>query len=556
MTTATTTLPATAVPVAESRFAADDRLIRWQLYLGFFAVFIGMVMGLLQSLDRVGIDLYGSFGLASYYQGLTLHGVLNVLVFTFAFNAGFLSYVTSRSLARPLNHRLTQLQFWLMVVGVFLAGWKMLDNSSTVLFTFYPPLRGHPLFYLGLVFVVLSSWATLANLALTCRAWQRDHPGEPLPLQAFISLITYVMWGLASIGIAVEVLALVLPWSMGLIDKIDPQLTRALFWYSGHAIVYFWLMPIYVSWYTMLPRQVGGKLFSDPLTRIVFLAFLVLSVPTGFHHQFSDPGIPTAWKWIHGVTTFGIWFPSAVTAFSVLAALEVGGRARGGKGFFGWMWALPWDNPSVLAQLLAGLVFMLGGITGLVMGSYTLNVIVHNTSFIPGHFHLTIGTGVMLSAMGVAYWLFPALTGRKLAGRGMALASSWFWTIGVLTFSSGQTAAGLSSMPRRTWVSGMSYFVESWHLDNVLTAIGGTIMFMGAMLFFVVITLTLMNKERAVVVMPVTEVYAKATEGPRFIHNIRLWILVAVAMILFSYGPYFIGYLFDPNFVSPPFRLW
>lgn len=555
MATATTALPQSA-SVADSAFAPADRLIRWQLYLGLLAVFVGMVMGLFQALDRVGVDLYQSVGLKSYYQGLTLHGVLNVLVYTFAFNSGFLSWVVSRSLKRPLNPLWTNLQFWLMLVGVVLAGWKMLDNSSTVLFTFYPPLQGHPLFYLGLVFVVLSSWATVANLAVTCRGWQKEHPGEPLPLQAFVSLVTYIMWALASIGITVEVLALILPWSLGLVEKIDPQLTRALFWYTGHAVVYFWLLPIYVSWYTMLPKQAGGKLYSDPLTRIVFLAFLVLSVPTGFHHQFTDPGIPTAWKWIHGVTTFGVWFPSVVTAFSVLAALEIAGRRRGGKGIFGWIWKLPWDNPVVVAQLLAGLVFMLGGISGLVLASYTLNTIVHNTSFIPGHFHLTIGTAVMLSTMGIFYWLIPALTGRKLVGRALAVTSSWFWTLGVLTFSRGLSVAGLAHQPRRTWMAGITYFIESWHLENVMTAIGGTVMFIGAMLFFFVIIATMLNKERVVVELPTTEVYSGPNEGPKWVNNIRLWTLIAIGLILFSYGPYFVQYLFNPNFVSPGFRPW
>ncbi len=81
-----------------------------------------------------------------------------------------------------------------------------------------------------------------------------------------------------------------------------------------------------------------------------------------------------------------------VTAFSVFAALEQGGRKRGGKGLLGWIWKLPWDDPSVSAQLLAGLAFMLGGASGLINASYTVNLVVHNTSFIVGHFHLTVGT--------------------------------------------------------------------------------------------------------------------------------------------------------------------
>ncbi|MBM3684728.1 MAG: hypothetical protein FJW83_09370 [Actinobacteria bacterium] len=84
------------------------------------------------------------------------------------------------------------------------------------------------------------------------------------------------MWFLASLGVAAEVLGILLPWSLGLTETVDPQFTRILFWFSGHPIVYFWLLPVYVSWYLMLPRMVGGSIWSDGLTRIVFLSFLVL----------------------------------------------------------------------------------------------------------------------------------------------------------------------------------------------------------------------------------------------------------------------------------------
>jgi cytochrome c oxidase subunit 1 len=540
-------------------YARDDRFIGPLLVISYSALFFGLLMGLFQALDRMNINLYDAFGLSSYYQGLTLHGVLNVLVFTFAFSAAFLTYVTMRSLKRPMAlHALTQAQFWTILVGVILASWKMLDNSSSVLFTFYPPLKGHPLFYLGLVFLVVSTWCTLANIALTVRAWKQDNPGQAVPLQAFISLVTYTMWGIASVGIAAEVLFLILPWAMGWIEYTDPQLARTLFWFSGHPIVYFWLLPVYVSWYTMLPKQVGGKLFSDPLTRLSFLIFLVLSIPVGFHHQFTDPGVPVGWKWVHAVLTFGVFTPSLMTLFSVVAALETGGRARGGKGLFGWIRALPWDNPSVVAQLLAGIGFMLGGITGLVNASYTLNMIIHNTAFVPGHFHLTVGTGVMLSVMGIAYWLVPALTGKKLWGRRIALANSWLWFIGVLTFSRGQIMGGLEHMPRRTWMSAITYYIDTWVEANQMTAIGGTLMFIGGLCFFIAILGTIfLSQEKVEIEMPMADIVTSAEEAPAFItKRLSLWIGIAVTLILISYGPYLVTYLADPWFVAPGFRLW
>ena len=121
-----------------------------------------------------------------------------------------------------------------------------------------------------------------------------------------------------------------IPWSLGLIAGTDPVLDRTLFWFTGHPIVYFWLLPAYISWYNFVPRQAGGKLFSDPMARVSFILFLVLSIPIGMHHQVTDPGIAEIWKLVHAIFTFGVFFPSLLTFFNVVASLESGGRAHAG----------------------------------------------------------------------------------------------------------------------------------------------------------------------------------------------------------------------------------
>jgi len=535
--------------------------IRWFVYLGFAAMGIAVIHGFAQALNYAGVNILTWFpGLQNYYQGLTIHGVFNALVLTFAFTNGFLVLTTARGLGRPVPQKLYAAALAVMVLGITLASWAMFTGRASVLYTFYPPLQGHWTYYLGLALLVVSTWIVSICLFVALARWRREHPGERIPLLAFISVATYAMWDLASIGIAVSVVFYLLPWSIGWIGGSDPLFARTLFWYSGHAIVYFWLLPAYVSWYTFVPRHAEGKLFSDPVTRVVFLMFLALSIPTGFHHQFSDPGIPEGMKFGHAILTFGVFYPSLITAFSVVAALEMGGRGRGGKGLLGWFFKLPWGNPAMAAQVLAMLVFVLGGITGLINASFSVNEVIHNTAWIPGHFHMTVGTAVALSFMGIAYWLVPWLKDRELWGRKVALAQAWSYTIGVLVFARGMISGGLEGMPRRTFMYGAPYAEEvaSWKLAGLLTGIGGTIMFVSVVLFFVVMAGTLIagrRTERGD--LPITEtVIGPASDGwETRLDRFRLWVVGTVILILVAYGPFLLSYI-PPKLTSPGFRLF
>lgn len=539
---------------------AQRRPIRWALYIGYLALTAGIFHGLAQALSYADIDILKYFPfLKSYYQGLTAHGVANALIFTFSFSNGFLPLMTARALSLRLVSSLLWASFGLLVAGNILVAYAVISNQASVLYTSYAPLQAHWTYYIGLVLVVLSTWAALLNMLIILRGWRKDNPGARIPLLAYISVLSYVMWFLASLPIAVEFLGFLTPWSLGLMERTDPLLTRTLFWFTGHALVYAWLLPAYVSWYALVPRQAGGRIVSDPLTRFVFILFLLLSIPTGFHHQYTDPGISNAMKAIHGVLTFGVFFPSLATAFSVMASLEMGGRKRGGRGLVGWIPKLPWDNPSLVAQLLAMITFVFGGITGLINASFTINQVIHNTSWVPGHFHMTVGSATTLTFMGVAYWLVPYLTGRGLWGRKWALASSWIYGIGVLIFARGMISAGLEGMPRRIFRAEAAYTNEAWELSGALTGIGGTLMFIGIGLFFVVITVTVLAGRRGEqpVDVPWSEtLIAPAKSGWELrMDNIKLWTAVAIVLILIAYGPFFISYL-PPNFVSPGFQLW
>lgn len=544
-------------------FAAEKKLVSWHVVVALVALALGSIFGPFQALEHMGVNLYPalkSIGIQSYYQGLTLHGVLNALVWTTFFITGFLTLTTVRSLNRALaNITLSWVGFWIMVVGLVTAAIPLLLNQASVLYTFYPPLQAPWYYYLGLTLFVVGSWVCGWSMIATYLAWKKENKGVTTPLLALASLITMVLWQICTLGIAAEILGLILPWTLGLVQGIDPQLARTLFWFTGHPLVYFWLLPAYVSWYGMIPRQAGGKLFSEPLARFSFWLFLLLSTPLGFHHQYLDPGVPAVWKFIHAVLTYAVFFPSMLTAFNVIASMEIGGRARGGKGLFGWLLKLPWGDPSFTAQSLAMILFAFGGAGGLINASYDVNLVVHNTAWVPGHFHLTVGTAVTLTFMGILYWMLPYLTGKALWSRKMALWQAWTWFVGMAIFSRGLHWIGLLGAPRRTMlgVAIENYGSGAWKVPTLFVGIGGLILLVSGILFFTVMIMTaFFSKEKAEVEMPIAEP-AHPERIPAWLNNWQPWLIGTIVLILIAYGPMLVQLISQAQFTSPiGFKPW
>src|SRR3954454_13977477 len=140
------------------------RMILIELIFPIVLLVLGIYHGLMQVLYRAGIIRSTQvFGL-EYFQGLTLHGVVNAIVFTTFFAVAFGYAVIRFYLGRPVNMKVAWLSFALMIVGTLAAAAAILSGTSSVLYTFYPPLRAHPAFYLGLTILVVGSWLAFFNL--------------------------------------------------------------------------------------------------------------------------------------------------------------------------------------------------------------------------------------------------------------------------------------------------------------------------------------------------------------------------------------------------------
>jgi cytochrome c oxidase subunit I len=185
--------------------------------------------------------------------------------------------------------------------------------------------------------------------------------------------------------------------------------------------------------------------------------------------------------------------------------------------------------------------------------------VIHNTAWIPGHFHMTVGSAVTMSFMGIAYWLIPYLTRRELVGKGMAVVQSWVYFVGVLVMARGLISGGLDGMPRRTLIMEAPYEKASWELAGLLTGFGGTLMFIGGGLFFAVLAATILfgKKVEGKEDIPFTVTHTKpAEEGwEARLDRFRYWIIATVILILVAYLPFLVSYL-PGNFTSPPYRFF
>ncbi len=535
-----------------------NRLILAHIWVAVLAFGVAAAMAVMQALSRANLEVpYRSARM--YYMSVTAHGVLMALVFTTFFIMALGYAVAQRENGEIKWPRLGWIMYAVALIGTAMTVWAILTFRASVLYTFYPPLQAHPAFYIGLTLVVVASWGWCASMIASWREARRRQGGSPVSLAMHGTTANAMLWLLATVGVASEMLFQLIPWSLGWVKTVDPLLARTLFWFFGHPLVYFWLLPAYVIWYALVPREAGGKLFSEPLARITFSLFLILSTPVGFHHQYQDPGIPAGWKLFHTFNTMAISFPSLMTAFTVIASLEVAGRLRGGKGLFGWIRALPWGNPVVSSVLFAGLLFMVGGFGGAVNAAYVLNSVVHNTAWIAAHFHLTVGSAAALTFMGACYYLVPRIAGRELELGLLARVQPFLWFLGMALFSFTGHIAGLMGLPRRVFATDYAGApqAEIWHTLTSVSALGGIVLFVSAGCFVVVMIATLLaGKRTAVAPIEWAEPLAPPAGGfsAGIWDRLGLWFVVAVVLVILAYAVPVWDLLHLTRYGSPGFK--
>jgi len=280
-------------------------------------------------------------------------------------------------------------------------------------------------------------------------------------------------------------------WSLGLM-KVDPEIYRVVWWGLGHSSQQINVAAMVAIWYMLGALTIGSVVVNEKISRSAFVLYILFISMASAHHLLVDPGLGPAWKIVN--TSYFMYMAvlaSMIHGFTVPAGMELGMRLRGfTNGMFDWLRRAPWRDPGFSSLVFSVFVFgFVGGITGVTIGTEQINIIVHNTLRVPGHFHATVVSGTAMAFMGATYYLIPLIFQKKVAFWKLAQIQPYLFAGGMLIFTLSMTFTGSFGVPRRHWDISFSeapFDVQFSPIVDVLlafVALGGLLAATGAFIF-------------------------------------------------------------------------
>jgi cytochrome c oxidase subunit 1 len=390
-----------------------------------------------------------------FYQILTLHGI-NMLIFWIIFFEVAVLYFCSSTLLRVrlATPRLAWVAFALMVAGAALNNLTVLGGGSSVMMTSYVPMPAASNFYLGLIlFAVGALIGCFIFLGTLVIAKEESTYEGSIPLVTFGALTACIIT-IFTIAMGAVILVPTWLWSLGLIANIDAAMYRLVWWGFGHSSQQI-NVAVHVSiWYLIAAIVFGAKPMSEKVSRMAFVLYIAFLQLASAHHLLVDPGLSSTWKIFN--TSYAMYLAvlaSMIHGLTVPGSIEVAQRAKGlSRGLFEWLRKAPWGNPvfSGMFMSLVGFGFI-GGISGVVMGTEQINIIIHNTIYVPGHFHATVVLGTTLAFMSLTYFLIPVLFRRQVVFPVLAKWQPYLFGFGMAVFTLVMMGAGTLGVQRRHW---------------------------------------------------------------------------------------------------------
>ena len=470
-------------PTGWGRLSAVNHTIVGRRFIVAAFVFFG-IGGVLSMLIRAQLSTPDTAFLDAdlYNQIFTMHGTLMMFLFAIPMFEGIAIYLIPKILgARDLAFpRLTAYGFWcyifggsILLVAMFFgvapdSGWFMYTPLSSSVFS---PGINSDVWLLGITFVEIS--AVCAAVEITVSILSMRAPGmslDKMPLFGWYILVTAVMMlvGFPPLILGSILLEVERAFDLPFFDTTrggDSLLWQHLFWLFGHPEVYIIFLPAAGLLSTMIPALARREIVGYTWIVVAVVAVGFLSFGLWVHHMFTV-GIPHLALAFFSAASAMVAIPTAVQIFAWLATL-LDGRPK---------FSLP-----MLYIFGFFFIFVLGGLTGVMVAVVPFDWQVHDTHFVVAHLHYVLVGGFVFPMLAAAYYWIPHMSGKRTT---LGLGHAAFWLIFVgfnLTFFM-MHLTGLRGMPRRI----ETYPAEAgWTELNLLSSFGGFLMTMGFALFVV-----------------------------------------------------------------------
>ncbi|MGE0524070.1 MAG: cbb3-type cytochrome c oxidase subunit I [Variibacter sp.] len=469
---------------------AAQRLIIANAVAAVVFLAVGGVMGLMVALTRwPAVHLLPA---EWFYLILTAHGG-NVLLFWIIFFEIAILYFASAVLlnCRLAAPKLGWLAFLLMVAGGIAYNVAVFQGESTVMFTSYPPMMAKPLFYISLIVFAVGALIGVGLFFATLAVARAEGTYEgSIPLVTFGALTAAIIAVFTLVTGAIILVPTFL-WSVGLIREIDPLMYKLVWWAMGHSSQQINVSAHVAIWYAIGALVLGAKPLSEKVSRTAFFLYILFLQLASAHHLMAEPGISSEWKIVN--TSYMMYLAvlgSMIHGLTVPGSIEAAQRRNGfNKGVFEWLRKAPWGNPAFAGMFLSLVMFgFIGGISGVVLGTEQLNLLMHNTLYVPGHFHGTVVAGTTLAFMAGTYLVLPLIFQREIVWPKLAKLQPYLFGAGAAGISMFMMGAGTLGAPRRHWDINFTDAVISFQhspgvflmmalngISAILAALGGAI---------------------------------------------------------------------------------
>jgi len=399
-----------------------------------------------------------------YNQLFTMHGVTMVFLAIMPMGTGFANYfvplmIGARDLAFP---RLNAFGYWIYAFGgLFLYTSIFLGGAPDAGWFAYAPLtslsnnpgNGVDFYMIGLLIGGIGTLVTAMNLIVTIFSMRA--PGMSMmrmPVFVWMVLVTSFLIVFAFPPLTIALFQIIMDRTFGTLFYVPeagglPILWQHLFWIFGHPEVYIIILPAFGVISEVIPTFSRKPIFGYPVMILsgIFIGFMGFAVWS--HHMFTTGLGPVA-NTAFALTSFVIGVPTGVKVFNWLGTM--------------WGGAIKYST-SMLYAMAFLFMFVVGGVTGIMLAMPPFTSQATDSYFVVAHFHYVMGGGALFAFMAGVYYWFPKITGKLLPEKFGQLAF-WLTFIGFNFIFMPQHFAGLMGMPRRTQTFEAGIGLEIWNL--------------------------------------------------------------------------------------------